>query len=49
MSFPSYESLPPNFSLTQNMVAGAFAGIAVYNIEQGLYERMRAYEHTMVG
>jgi hypothetical protein len=25
----SYESLPPNFSLLQNMVAGAFAGIAV--------------------
>lgn len=25
----SYESLPPNFSLAQNMVAGAFAGIAV--------------------
>jgi hypothetical protein len=23
-----YESLPPNFSLLQNMVAGAFAGIA---------------------
>lgn len=25
----SYESLPPNFSLAANMVAGAFAGIAV--------------------
>lgn len=25
----SYESLPPNFSLSANMVAGAFAGIAV--------------------
>lgn len=25
----SYESLPPNFSLVQNMAAGAFAGIAV--------------------
>lgn len=25
----SYESLPPNFSLAQNMIAGAFAGIAV--------------------
>lgn len=24
-----YESLPPNFSLIQNMAAGAFAGIAV--------------------
>ncbi|RCI11277.1 hypothetical protein L249_7478 [Ophiocordyceps polyrhachis-furcata BCC 54312] len=24
-----YEALPPNFSLVQNMVAGAFAGIAV--------------------
>jgi hypothetical protein len=23
-----YESLPPNFSLLQNMAAGAFAGIA---------------------
>jgi hypothetical protein len=29
---PSYESLPPNFSLSQNMAAGAFAGIAVRNI-----------------
>lgn len=26
---PSYESLPPNYSLTANMLAGAFAGIAV--------------------
>lgn len=25
----SYEALPPNFSLLQNMAAGAFAGIAV--------------------
>ncbi len=25
----SYEGLPPNFSLLQNMAAGAFAGIAV--------------------
>jgi hypothetical protein len=25
----SYEALPPNFSLTANMLAGAFAGIAV--------------------
>jgi len=25
----SYEGLPPNFSLLQNMTAGAFAGIAV--------------------
>jgi hypothetical protein len=25
----SYESLPPNFSLSANMIAGAFAGIAV--------------------
>ncbi|KAM7221475.1 mitoferrin [Rhypophila decipiens] len=25
---PCYEALPPNFSLTQNMAAGAFAGIA---------------------
>lgn len=25
----SYESLPPNFSLAANMLAGAFAGIAV--------------------
>ena len=24
-----YEGLPPNFSLAQNMAAGAFAGIAV--------------------
>jgi hypothetical protein len=27
--FFSYESLPPNFSLSANMLAGAFAGIAV--------------------
>lgn len=26
----SYEALPPNFSLVQNMTAGAFAGIAVW-------------------
>jgi hypothetical protein len=26
-----YESLPPNFSLLQNMAAGAFAGIAVHH------------------
>jgi hypothetical protein len=25
----SYEGLPPNFSLAANMMAGAFAGIAV--------------------
>lgn len=29
MACCSYESLPPNFSLAQNMVAGGFAGIAV--------------------
>jgi hypothetical protein len=28
-AFHSYESLPPNFSLAANMMAGAFAGIAV--------------------
>jgi hypothetical protein len=28
-SSSSYEALPPNFSLTANMLAGAFAGIAV--------------------
>ncbi|KAK6952677.1 hypothetical protein Daesc_004968 [Daldinia eschscholtzii] len=27
-----YESLPPNFSLAQNMVAGAFAGIAEHTV-----------------
>lgn len=27
-----YESLPPNFSLLQNMVAGAFAGIAEHTV-----------------
>ncbi|OTA95969.1 hypothetical protein M434DRAFT_160280 [Hypoxylon sp. CO27-5] len=27
-----YESLPPNFSLTQNMAAGAFAGIAEHTV-----------------
>lgn len=31
---PSYESLPPNFSLLQNMMAGAFAGIAVRVLKQ---------------
>ncbi|UQC87083.1 uncharacterized protein CLUP02_12585 [Colletotrichum lupini] len=28
----SYESLPPNFSLVQNMAAGAFAGIAEHTV-----------------
>lgn len=28
-AYCSYEGLPPNFSLVQNMAAGAFAGIAV--------------------
>ncbi|KAF2730264.1 asparaginyl-tRNA synthetase [Polyplosphaeria fusca] len=28
----SYESLPPNFSLTANMLAGAFAGIAEHSV-----------------
>ncbi|KAI1462980.1 mitochondrial RNA-splicing protein MRS3 [Daldinia caldariorum] len=28
----SYESLPPNFSLAQNMLAGAFAGIAEHTV-----------------
>ncbi|PMB70258.1 putative mitochondrial carrier C8C9.12c [Beauveria bassiana] len=27
-----YESLPPNFSLLQNMAAGAFAGIAEHTV-----------------
>ena len=27
----SYEGLPPNFSLGANMLAGAFAGIAVFS------------------
>lgn len=27
--YGSYEALPPNFTLTNNMIAGAFAGIAV--------------------
>ena len=30
MSLPSYEALPPNFSVLENCFAGAFAGIAVY-------------------
>jgi hypothetical protein len=29
---PTYESLPPNFSLLQNMAAGAFAGIAEHTV-----------------
>jgi hypothetical protein len=32
MIIPSYESLPPNFSLLQNMAAGAFAGIAEHTV-----------------
>ena len=28
---PSYEALPANFSLWDNMMAGAFAGIAVHS------------------
>lgn len=27
-----YEALPPNFSLLQNMAAGAFAGIAEHTV-----------------
>lgn len=27
-----YEALPPNFSLVQNMAAGAFAGIAEHTV-----------------
>lgn len=27
-----YEGLPPNFTLVENMAAGAFAGIAVLDI-----------------
>lgn len=29
MMSTSYEALPPNFSVWENMMAGAFAGIAV--------------------
>ena len=29
MMYLSYESLPPNFSVASNMLAGGFAGIAV--------------------
>lgn len=35
----SYESLPPNFSLVQNMVAGAFAGIAVSGLADQIKHR----------
>ncbi|KAF2201896.1 asparaginyl-tRNA synthetase [Delitschia confertaspora ATCC 74209] len=31
-SLQCYESLPPNFSLTANMLAGAFAGIAEHSV-----------------
>ncbi|APA13438.1 hypothetical protein sscle_11g082080 [Sclerotinia sclerotiorum 1980 UF-70] len=31
-AFEDYESLPPNFSLIQNMAAGAFAGIAEHTV-----------------
>jgi len=30
----SYEALPPNYGLSHNMLAGAFAGIAVRTVEE---------------
>lgn len=39
--WPSYEGLPPNFSLLQNMAAGAFAGIAVSDRRPRLVSRAR--------
>jgi len=32
LTLSSYEGLPPDYTLGHNMLAGAFAGIAVYNI-----------------
>lgn len=37
----SYEGLPPNFSLLQNMTAGAFAGIAVSLLPSSVREDRR--------
>ena len=37
--FYSYEALPPNFSLGNNMMAGAFAGIAVCELHGRLRNR----------
>lgn len=39
----SYESLSPNFSLLQNMAAGAFAGIAVSDQPQCPSDDLDAY------
>lgn len=41
----SYEALPPNFSLGANMVAGAFAGIAVCSPHQA--RRVSQYDADM--
>ena len=33
LTFRRYEALPPNYGLGHNMMAGAFAGIAVWDRE----------------
>jgi hypothetical protein len=38
----SYEALPSNYGLGRNMLAGAFAGIAVRDLNTG--RRLMAYE-----
>lgn len=40
--FSRYEALPPNYGLAHNMLAGAFAGIAVCT-EMPLHELRRRY------
>lgn len=41
-SLSSYEALPPNFSLLQNMTAGAFAGIAVRPLSRNTIMEMES-------
>lgn len=42
----SYEGLPPNFSLSANMLAGAFAGIAVSSPFARVYGCARSYKNN---
>ena len=53
MPYHSYESLPPDFTLLQNMAAGAFAGIAVSLLPSSLCEQYdwmlkNGQEHTVM-
>ena len=50
MKCSSYESLPPNYSIGANMMAGAFAGIAVsllHSLER-LWELIQRKEHSVM-